>query len=121
MSIQELRSVETGISRGFELSQLQRWFLYVVCAITGMIGGAIGIALAIGLMIAVVQVFDIVFEPNSYLLMGIAVLFGLGISWLLERVARTFLSVLNSSPRHQQVIFVFAVLIILLESIVFMP
>ena len=121
MSVHELRTAETGMSREYQATQLQKWFTYVFFAVIGMVSGAIGVALTIGLIIIVAQTFAVVFDPNSYVLIGIAVLFSLAISWLLERVLRYILPIVNSSDRHIQVVFVFSVLIVLLEGFIFMP
>jgi len=121
MSVHELRTTETGMSSEYQATQLQKWFTYVFFAVIGLVGGAICVALTIGLMIMVTQTFSLVFDPNSYVLVGIAVLFSLGVSWLLERVLRYVLPIANVSDRHIQVVFVFSVLIVLLEGFVFMP
>lgn len=121
MNVQELNSVRSGISRADQATQLQKWLAYIFCAAIGLVGGAIGVALTIGLMIIVTQMLAIVFEPNSYLLIGVAVLLGLGFTWLFERILRVVMPGLNLSQRHQQVIFVFSVLIVLLEGFIFIP
>lgn len=120
MSVHELRSAESGMSREYQTTQLQKWFTYVFFAAIGMVGGALGIALTIGLMIIVTQTFTLVFDPNSYILIGVAVLVSLGISWLLERVFCYIFPGLNTSQQQLQVIFVFSVLIVLLEGFIFM-
>jgi len=121
MSVQELRPAESGMSGEYQATQLQKWFTYVFFAAIGMVGGALGVALTIGLMIIVAQTFALVFDPNSYMLIGIAVLVSLGISWLLERGLRYILPIIHTSDRHIQVIFVFSVLVVLLEGFIFMP
>jgi len=121
MSVQELRSAEAGISEEYQATELQKWLAYVFCAAVGMVGGGIGVALAIGLMIIVAEQSAIVFELNSTLLIAVAALFGLGITWLLERVVHYVMTGLNMTQRHQQVIFVFSMLVVLLESFIFMP
>jgi len=119
MSIHELRRAESGISREYPAIQLQKGLTYAFFAAIGMVGGALGVALTIGLMIIVAQTFTMVFETNSYVLIGLAVLFSLGISWLLERGVRYIFSGLNTSRQQLQVVFVFSVLIALLEGFVF--
>jgi len=121
MSVHELRRVEAGMSREYQATQLQKWFTYVFFAAIGMVGGALGVALTIGLMIIVAQTFTLVFDPNSYVLIGIAVLVSLGISWLVERGLRYVFPGLNTSQQHLQVVFVFSVLVVLLEGFIFMP
>jgi len=121
MSVQELRSAETDISKEYMVSQLQKGLAYVFCGAVGMVGGSIGVALAIGLMIIVAEQSAIVFELNSTLLIVLAALFGLGITWLLERIVHYVMTGLNMTQRHQQVIFVFSVLVVLLESFIFVP
>jgi hypothetical protein len=121
MSVHELRTAESGMSEEYQVTQLQTWLAYVFYAAVGMVGGGIGVALAIGLMIIVAETSAIVFDPNSILLIGVAILFGLGITWLLERVVRYVMTGMNMSQRHQQVIFVFSMLVVLLESFIFMP
>ena len=119
MSVQELNSTKTGLSTESQATQLQKWFTYIFCAAIGMVSGAMGIALTIGLMIILVQMSTIVVDPNSYVLISVAVLFGLGFSWLLERLVRFVMPGLNMSQRHQQVVFVFGVLTVLLEGVIF--
>lgn len=121
MSVQEMSSAKAGMSREYQATQLQRWFAYFICATIGLVGGALGVALTIGLTILVVQMSAIIFYPTSYMLIGVATLFGLGISWLLERMLQYVLPFLNTSQRQLQVVFVFSVLIVLLEGFVFMP
>jgi hypothetical protein len=121
MSVHELRTANTGVSDQYQETQLQKWISYFICATIGMVGGAIGVALTIGLMIIVVQMSAIVIFPNSYMLIGVGILFGLGISWLLDRMFRSILPFLNNSQRSLQVVFVFSVLIVLLEGFTFMP
>ena len=121
MSVHELHSAESGVSKEYQTAQWQKWFAYVFWAAIGLVAGALGVALAIGLMIIVAQVSAIVFDPNSYMLIGVAVLFSLAISWLIERLLRYVMPGLNTSQRHLQVVFVFSVLIVLLEGFIFMP
>ena len=121
MSVQELHSAESGVSKEYLVTQLQTWLTYAFCAAVGMVGGGIGVALAIGLMIIVAEISTLVFDLNSVLLIGVAALFGLGVTWLFERMVRYLMPGLNMSQRHQQVIFVFSVLIVLLQSFIFMP
>ena len=120
MSVHELRRVETGMSREYQATQLRKWFTYVFFAAIGLVGGGLGVALTIGVVIIVAQTFAVVFDPNSYVLIGIAVLFSLGISWLLERVFYHIFPGLNTSQQQLQVVFVFSVLIVLLEGFIFM-
>ena len=121
MSVHELRSVESGMSKEYQTTQLQTWLAYAFCAAVGMVGGGLGVALAIGLMIIVAEMPVMVFDPNSILLIGVAALFGLGVTWLFERMVRYLMPGLKMSQRHQQVIFVFSVLVVLLEGFIFMP
>ena len=120
MSVQELRSAESGLSKEYRTTQLQQGLAYVFCAAIGMVGGGIGVALAIGLMIIVAEISTLVFDLNSVLLIGVAALVGLGVTWLFERMIRYLMPDLKMSQRHQQVIFVFSVLVVLLESFIFM-
>ena len=117
MSVHELRSAESGMSKEYQTTQVQKWVAYVFLAVIGMVSGALGVALTIGLMIIVTQISAIVFDPNSYMLIGVAVFFSLGLSWLIERMLRYVMPGLNTSQRHLQVIFVFSVLIVLQQDV----
>jgi hypothetical protein len=96
---------------------------FIICAGIGMIGGAIGVAVAIGLAIVFQLLLfpSTVFSPNVIQLTVIAILAGLGISWLLSQGADRILSGLLHDPGAQalQVVFVFSALTSLLQSFLF--
>ena len=102
----------------------QRLPQYIVCTIFGLFGGAIGVALAIGLVV-VVQLFmfpTAVFSPGVVPVAVAAVLFGLGISWGLGRAAYQIFPTLseNLAGRGMQVVLIFSVLASLLEAFTYM-
>jgi hypothetical protein len=69
-------------------SVLRRLLRYAVCVGLGLLGGDIGVALAIGLAILIQLQLppSTVFAPGVITLMVTAVLAGLGVSWLIGHV-----------------------------------
>jgi hypothetical protein len=102
---------------------LQRLPQYVVYAGVGMLGGVIGVDLAISLWIAVQSLLSpaVRFAPGIVGITIATTLAGVGISWLLSRIARRLLSNLFDRLDEQgvQIILVFGVLTSLLQTFLF--
>ena len=103
--------------------ELRRLPQYAVCAGLGMLGGAVGVAVAIGLAILVQLLLppSVVLQPGIIPLMVSATVAGLGVSWLFARMIRHVVpGLLNDSPEKElQVILVFSVFTSLLQTILF--
>jgi hypothetical protein len=88
-----------------------------------MLGGAVGVAVAIGLAILVQLLLppSVVLQPGIIPLMVSATMAGLGVSWLFARMMRHVVpGLLNDSPEKElQVILVFSVFTSLLQTILF--
>ncbi|MBN1218866.1 MAG: hypothetical protein JXM69_08060 [Anaerolineae bacterium] len=100
----------------------QKLARYAIFAGLGLIGGAIGVALTFALAIAVQWlVFPAsVFSPVPVFFAGVAILSGLAASWLLGWATNgIFTSSDDLDQQELQVMFVFSVLISLLESFIF--
>ena len=102
---------------------LRRLPQYVVCAGLGMLGGAAGVAVAIGLAILVQLLLppSVVFQTGIIPLMVLATVAGLGVSWLLARmIGHIVPGFLQDSPEKElQVILVFSVFTSLLQTMLF--
>jgi high-affinity Fe2+/Pb2+ permease len=102
---------------------LKRLPQYIFCGGLGILGGAIGVALAIGLTIVVQAMLSptVVFSPNVVLLSIVATLFGVGASWLLGQATHRILpsQVSCCSEQNLQVILIFSVFTSLVETILF--
>ena len=111
-----------SISSGTQIV-LRRLPQYAVCAGLGMLGGAVGVAVAIGLAILVQLLLppSVVLQPGIIPLMVSATVAGLGVSWLFARMIRHVVpGLLNDSPEKElQVILVFSVFTSLLQTILF--
>lgn len=124
-SVKPLLTTETGMSdanaQGFALQQLP---YYSICAGLGMLGGALGVALAIGLTILInlllLPPFE-VFAPGVIPLMAASALAGVGIAWLLGQVANFTWPGLFADLNENglRVILVFSILGSLLQTILF--
>jgi hypothetical protein len=104
-------------------SALHRLPLYAVCVGLGLLGGAVGVALAIGLAILIQLRMPppAVFAPGIIPLMVTAVAAGLCVSWLAGHVARHSRSDLlgDSSQHGLQVILVSSVFASLAQVLFF--
>ena len=111
-----------SISSGTQIV-LRRLPQYAVCAGLGMMGGAAGVAMAIGLAILIQSLLPAraVFSPGIIPLMVAGVVAGLGVSWLFARAARHILPGLrHGSPEKElQVVLVFSVFTSLLQTMLF--
>ena len=108
-----------------EISTLHRLTEYTICSGLGMIGGATGTAIAIGLAI----IAQLVLFPTSTSLPGliplniVAVFMGLMVSWLLGWIGYRIIPTLASSDSMEQgiqVVLIFSGLISLLETTLYM-
>jgi len=109
-------------------SALHRLPLYAVCVGLGLLGGAVGVALAIGLAILIQLRMPppAVFAPGIIPLMVTAVAAGLGVSWLVGQMARhpmarqSWADLLGDSSQHGlQVILVSSVFASLAQVLFF--
>jgi hypothetical protein len=115
-----LTSTSSNVSEKRVIARLPQ---YVICAGLGLLGGAIGVALAIGLAILIQSALSpmIIFSPDATHFMAVGTLMGIGVSWLLGRVAQHVLPSLsyNAGEQGMQVILIFSVLASLLNSLLF--
>jgi ABC-type antimicrobial peptide transport system permease subunit len=120
-SIKPYYTTEVGVSEeGARDTVLRRLSLYAFCALLGLLGGAIGVTLAVGLAV-LIQVLlppPAVFAPGAIPLMLVAITFGLGFSWLLGRVSNLSWSA-DTDPNVMRVMVIFSVLAGLLQSLLF--
>ncbi len=112
-------------TRGMEVQPtvlLEQLCQYVVCAGLGLLGGAIGVAIAIGLAL-ILQLWlssTTMFSPGVVPLALIAVVTGLGVSWLLSWAATRILHT-SFDQRVIQVMLIISGLTSLLQTFLFMP
>ena len=96
---------------------------YAACALLGLLGGITGVALVIALAIVIQLVLPVsaVFAPGAISLMLVAILAGLGVTWLLGLVARQAGLRLykGSGEPGQRVMLAFSVLVGTLQSLLF--
>jgi len=124
-SVKPLLTTEAGMSdanaQGFALQQLPQ---YIICAGLGLLGGAIGVALAIGLTILInvllLPPFE-VFAPGVIPLMAGSALAGVGVAWLLSQIVNFILPGLFAALKESglRVILIFSILASLLQTILF--
>ena len=102
---------------------LDQVFRYTLCIGLGLVGGVTGVALAIGLAIVIQALLSPLetFLPGIISLAVTAVLFGLGVSWLLGQIMNRIIPDLSDDLDQQgmKIILIFSVLISLLESFLF--
>ncbi len=123
-SYEALFSTETDVpNAGARESAFWRMLRYAACVALGLFGGAMGVALAIGTAILIQLALppSSVFAPGVVPLMVTAVLAGLGVSWLLNRLGRrSWPSLFDaSSDRSLQVMLVSSVFASLLQTLIF--
>jgi len=112
---------------GSRESALHRLPLYAMCVGLGLLGGAVGVALAIGLAILIQLRIPppAVFAPGIIPLMVTAVIAGLGVSWLVGQMVRpmarhSWPDLLGDSSQHGlQVILVSSVFASLAQVLFF--
>ena len=106
-----------------KVAVIHRQLQYVAHAAIGILGGAIGVAFAIGLTNVVQQMLfpTVIYSPSPIGLLIIAILAGLVFAWLLGRLASLILPALLSQLDEQgvQIIMVFSVLTSLLQTMLF--
>jgi hypothetical protein len=120
-SAKSLYATEVGVSdAGAKEFVLRRLPHYIFCVWLGLLGGAIGVVLAIGLSILIQVVLPppVVFAPGAIPLMLAAILFGLGFSWLLSQMANLRWSE-DANQNGMRVTVIFSVLTSLLQSLLF--
>lgn len=114
--------VPTDTSKA-EVVLLQRLLQYVACAGIGILGGGIGVATAIGLVLVIQSLLlpTVIIAPGTIILTITTTLTGLGVSWLLNRLARRLLPNLFAQldERGVQIIYIFSVLTSLLQTFLF--
>jgi hypothetical protein len=121
-TLKQLVTTETSRSKAqamtIEIRQLPQ---YVICVGLGLLGGATGVALALGLAILIQLLLPppTVFSPGAIPLMVMAILSGLGVSWLLDQVAHRTLSspFRNLGEQRLQVVLVFSTATSLLQTL----
>lgn len=126
MNVSSIESDLSGTrgSTGPTVPSILRWLARQILAVgLGVLGGAAGVAGAIGLAILVQLILPaaIVLSPGVTSLTITAALLGVGFSWFISRVACRLLPGLSypRTRRGLQVIMVFSVLTSLLQSILF--
>lgn len=96
---------------------------YAICAGLGLLGGATGVAIAIGLVISISLALrpTAAFSPGTVPLMVMAVVAGLGVTWLLSRGMRQVVPGLgrNWQERGLQLTLVCSAFTGLLQTILF--
>ncbi len=123
-SSKALATTETGASKSQAMAiVLRRLPQYITCAGVGLVGGSVGVTLAIGLAIVVQLLLPppAIFSPGAIPLMVVAALAGLGVSWLLAQMARRIVPNLlhNSGEQGLQVTLVFSTFASLLQTLLF--
>jgi hypothetical protein len=95
----------------------------VICACLGLLGGAIGVVLTIGLAVLIQSLLSprLIYSPDATQFTVIAAFIGAWVSWVLGRVAHRVSPSLSHSLYEQgmQVILVFSVFISLLMTFLF--
>jgi hypothetical protein len=120
-SVKPYYTAEVGVSEAEARNFVRRRLpLYAFCALLGLLGGAIGVTLAVGLAVLIQLLLPppAVFAPGAIPLMVAAIAFGLGFSWLLARVANLSWSQ-DADPNVMRVMMVFSVLAGVLQSLLF--
>jgi len=112
-----------GRSEVRSMTSVGRLPQYILGAGLGLLGGAVGVALAIGLAI-IIQffLFPSVFAPGTAPMAFVAAVAGLGVSWLLGRGTRSIFPAPadDSDTLSKQVMLIFSVLISLLQTFLYM-
>jgi hypothetical protein len=97
--------------------------MYAICVLLGLLGGAMGVALVIGLAILINLTLppSASFEPGVIPLMAASALAGAGVTWLVGRAASFSWHELRqgSSETGLRVMLVFSVMAALLQSLLF--
>jgi hypothetical protein len=102
----------------------QRVSRYFICAQLGLVGGAIGVMLTIGLAIIVQALLPptVIFSPSVILFMTTTALISVAVSWLFGQAAPRLLprQFYDLNEQGLQVILIFSVFASLLQTILFM-
>jgi hypothetical protein len=117
-------NTEAGMAdAGAQGSALRQLPMYTICVLLGLLGGAMGVALVIGLAILVSLLLppSVSFAPGVIPFMAASALAGAGITWLLGQVASFSWRELRqgSGETGLRVMLVFSVLASLLQSLLF--
>ena len=119
-----LSTAKSGESKKEKMIIWQLLPQYILCAGLGLLGGAAGVALAIGLAIVLQLLLSpaVVFSPGVVLLVLVAVVAGLGVSWLLNWLVRLIWSDLfyTSAGHGIQVMLIVSTFTSLLQTFLFM-
>lgn len=111
-------------SRDMTLVIWQRLPGYLVCTIVGSVGGAVGVALTLGLAIIVQTILSpaVIFWPGVIPMAIAAVVLGLGVSGLLGLMAHRMFPTLadNTNGQGMHVISIFSAFTSLLQVFLFM-
>jgi len=118
-------TTQTERSTARTITQLiRRPAQHIICMMLGIIGGGTGVALVIGAAVLIQTLWysSVAFVPNVTLLTLIAVLTGLGASWLLSLATRRLLPGFrdNFNTLSFQLILISSALTSLLENYLFM-
>jgi hypothetical protein len=104
-------------------SALRQLPMYAICVLLGLLGGAMGVALVIGLAILINLVLppSVSFAPGVIAFMAASALAGAGITWLLGQAASFSWREIRqrSGQTGLRVMLVFSVLASLLQSLLF--
>ena len=124
MNLQSTFLPTTNTNLSETRSVLQQLPRYILCAGWGVLGGATGVALTVGLAI-VIHVWlspSMTFRPGVMWLAIAATLVGLGVSWLLGRMARYPFPSLSCKldKLGLQLILVFSAVTSLLQTFLYM-
>jgi hypothetical protein len=123
-SVKPILNSEAGMAaRSAQWSALRQLPMYTICVLVGLLGGAMGVALVIGLAILINLTLppSASFAPGVILLMAASALAGAGITWLVARAARFSWHELRQGLGETglRVMLVFSVLAALLQSLLF--
>jgi len=123
-SDRRLLTTETGAREPQSVTTVFRQLpQYTTCVVLGAVGGAMGVALSIGLVIVVQLLLppSMLFLPGVIPMMVMAALMGLGASWLLSRGAHRLLPGLwrGLGDHGLQVTLVTSTFISLLQALLF--
>jgi hypothetical protein len=123
-SVKPMFNTEAGMAgasaQGSALRQLP---MYAICVLLGLLGGAMGVALVIGLAILINLTLppSVSFAPGVIAFMAASALAGAGIAWLLGQAASFSWRELRQGLGETglRVTLVFSVLAALLQSLLF--
>jgi hypothetical protein len=119
-----LSTARTGAPKKEKTIIWQQLPRYILCAGLGLLGGSTGVALAIGLTVVSQWLLSpaVVFSPGVVLPVLVAVVAGMGVSWLFSRLVRLIWSDLfyTSAGQGVQVMLIASTFTSLLQTFLFM-